>query len=128
MPFGACRAARSESFGTDVRAQPGAPVAGAGASEANDPHHLFGVRTSLDLPRNVAVDVLLRAVGALPNPRVPAFAELGLRAGWRATPRIELWVAGQDLLHDRHPEFGPALPTRVEFERSLRLGITFRMP
>ena len=28
----------------------------------------------------------------------------------------------------RHPEFGPDLPTRPEFERSVRVGITFRAP
>ena len=56
----------------------------------------------------------------------PSYAELNLRVGWWVTSRVELWVAGQDLLHDRHPEFGPNLPTRVEFERSIRVGITIR--
>ena len=71
---------------------------------------------------------MLRAVAALPNPAVPAYAELNLRAGWWMTPRTEIWVAGQDLLHDRHPEFGADLPTRTEFERSVRVGLTFRTP
>jgi len=69
---------------------------------------------------------MVRAISALPNPVVPSYAELNLRAGWWATPRAEIWLAGQDLLHDHHPEFGPALPTRVEFERSIRIGITLR--
>jgi iron complex outermembrane receptor protein len=71
---------------------------------------------------------MLRAVAALPNPSVPAYAELNVRAGWWVTTRTELWVAGQDLLHDRHPEFGTDLPTRTEFERSIRVGITIRTP
>jgi iron complex outermembrane receptor protein len=71
---------------------------------------------------------MLRAVAALPNPAVPAYAELNLRAGWWVTTRTELWVAGHDLLHDRHPEFGPDVPTRTEFERSIRVGITIRTP
>ena len=58
---------------------------------------------------------------------MPAYAELNVRAGWGDT-RAELWVAGQDLLHDRHPEFGTDLPTRTEFERSIRVGITIRTP
>ena len=61
------------------------------------------------------------------TPSVPA-AELNVRAGWWVTTRAELWVAGQDLLHDRHPEFGADLPTRTEFERSIRVGITIRTP
>jgi iron complex outermembrane receptor protein len=71
---------------------------------------------------------MLRAVGALPNPVVPAYTELNLRAGWWMTSRAEIWVAAHDLLHDRHPEFGPDLPTRTEFERSVRVGITIRTP
>jgi iron complex outermembrane receptor protein len=101
---------------------------GGGATEANDPDHLIGLRTSFDLPHRVELDVMVRAVGALPNPAVPGYAEVNLRAGWWMTSRAELWVAGQDLLHDRHPEFGPDLATRTEFERSVRAGITIRIP
>jgi len=97
-----------------------------GASEADDPRQQFHVRSSIDLPRHVEIDVLLRSVSALPDPSVPAYTELTLRAGWFPDPRVELWVAGQDLLHDQHPEFGPPLPTRVEFERSIRAGVALR--
>jgi len=99
-----------------------------GTREANDPDQFLGLRTSIDLPHAIEIDAMLRAVGALPHPVVPSYTELNLRAGWWMTPRTELWVAGQDLLHDRHPEFGPDLPTRTEFERSVRIGITFRTP
>ena len=101
---------------------------GGGASEMNDPRHFVGIRTALDLPGNVELDAQLRSVASLPNPAVPAYAELNVRAGWIVTPRVEAWVAGQDLLHGHHPEFGPTVPPRVEFERSLRAGITFRLP
>ena len=97
-----------------------------GSSEANDPHQQFHLRSSLDLPHNVEVDALLRAVSALPNPAVPAYTELTMRVGWTATPRLELSFTGQDLLHDHHPEFGAPLATRVAFERSLRGGLAFR--
>ena len=100
---------------------------GGGTTEANDPHHFVGLRASFDLPHRIEVDAMLRAVAALPNPVVPAYTELNVRAGWWATARAELWIAGQDLLHDRHPEFGPALPARVEFERSVRVGLTLKV-
>ncbi len=112
---------------TDIRRTAASRDVGS-TSEANDPDQFFGLRTSLDLPHAIEIDAMVRAVAALPNPVVPAYTELNLRAGWWMTPRTELWVAGQDLLHDRHPEFGPDLPTRVEFERSVRVGITFRTP
>jgi iron complex outermembrane recepter protein len=111
---------------TDIRRAPGSRDIGGGVSEANDPHHMLSLRTALDLPRNMEFDAMLRAIGALPHPAVPRYTELNLRFGWRATPRIELWGAGHDLLHDSHPEFGTAGPLRIEFERSFRAGVTFR--
>jgi iron complex outermembrane recepter protein len=113
---------------TEIRKAPGSRDVGGGTTEADDPHHLFSLRTSVDLPRGLEVDAMLRAVGALPNPVVPAYTELDLRVGWRARPHLDIWFTGQDLLHDRHPEFGADTPARTEFERSLRLGITLRMP
>ena len=112
---------------TDVRRQPGSRDLTGGLSEANDPDHVFNLRSSIDLPRRVEIDAMLRAVGELPNPRVPGYAELTLRVGWRATPAVDVWVVGQDLLHDAHPEAGPPSPTRVEFERAVRAGVTVRL-
>ena len=113
---------------TDVRRSDASRDVGGGTTEANDPDQFLGLRASFDLPNRIELDAMLRAVAALPNPAVPAYAELNLRAGWWMTTRAELWVAGQDLLHDRHPEFGTDLPTRTEFERSIRVGITIRTP
>jgi iron complex outermembrane receptor protein len=111
---------------SDIRRTAGSRDIGGGTTEADDPDQFIGVRASFDLPNRIELDAMLRAVAALPNPAVPAYAELNLRAGWWLTSRAELWVAGHDLLHDRHPEFGADLPTRTEFERSVRLGITVR--
>ena len=60
---------------------------------------------------------MLRAVGGAAEPAVPAYTELTCAPAGGRRRGLELWVAGQDLLHDRHPEFGADLPTRVEFER-----------
>jgi len=113
---------------TDVFREAGSRDVSGGVSEANDPHHLFGLRTSIDLYRNIELDARVRASGSLPNPVVPAYTEMALRLGWQATPRVELALIGEDLLHDQHPEFGAPLPRRVEFERSVRAAITLRVP
>jgi iron complex outermembrane receptor protein len=110
----------------DINRAAGSRSIGSVSVEANDPSYLFGWRTSIDLPRNVEADATLRAVGALPDPRVPAYTELGLRLGWRASPRTELFVVGDNLLHRQHPEFGADVPHRVEIERDVRAGVTFR--
>lgn len=111
---------------SSVARAPGSRDVSGGISEANDPRHQFGMRSSLDLPRHLQFDAMLRSISELPHPIVPAFTELSLRLGWLPTARVEVWCAGQDLLHDHHAEFGPPLPTRVEFERSVRAGVAWR--
>jgi iron complex outermembrane receptor protein len=113
---------------TSITRDPNSRDISGGISEANDPHHLFGLRTSIDLPRRVELDANLRSIGSITAPRVPAYTELNVRIGWRATPHVELAVVGHDLLHDHHPEFGPPLPRREEFERGVRALVTLRWP
>jgi iron complex outermembrane receptor protein len=111
---------------TSIDRSAGSRDIGGGASEGNDPNYLFSIRTAVDLSRRVELDVMLRAVDRLPNPAVPAYAEMNLRLGWHATPQMDLWIVGHDLLHQQHPEFGTSIPRRVEAERGIRLGSTFR--
>jgi iron complex outermembrane receptor protein len=113
---------------TEITRDPGSRDVADGVSEANDPHHLLSVRTSIEVGRNVEVDSVVRYVSALPNPAVPAFTEVSARIGWRPSSRLEFALVGQDLAHDRHPEFGTPTPTRVEFERSLRALVTVTLP
>jgi iron complex outermembrane receptor protein len=113
---------------TSITRDPNSRDVSGGISEANDPHHLLGLRTSIDLPRRIELDANLRSIGSITAPPVPAYTELNVRIGWRATPRVELAVVGHDLLHDHHPEFGPPLPRREEFERGVRALMTLRLP
>jgi iron complex outermembrane receptor protein len=113
---------------TDITRDADSRDVGGGVSEANDPRHLFSIRTMVDLPREVELDLWLRGVGELPNPRVPGYVELNARAAWHVSPRLELAVIGQDLVHDRHPEFGLDAPARLEFERSVRVHAIVRLP
>ncbi|MGI4845676.1 MAG: hypothetical protein ACRYF7_20450 [Janthinobacterium lividum] len=39
---------------------------------------------------------------------MPGYHELDLRLAWQARPGVELALAGRNLLHARHPEFGEA--------------------
>jgi iron complex outermembrane receptor protein len=111
---------------TAIDRAPGSRDISGGVNEMNDPSTLFGLRSSLDLPAAVELDAMVRFVGALPDPAVPAYTELTLRAGRRITSRADIFVVGHDLLHDAHPEFGTSVPRRVEFERGVRAGMTLR--
>ena len=91
-----------------------------GANEANDPAHLFSLRTSIDLPRGCEADAALRYVSRLPQPAVAAYTELTARFGWRPRARLDVSLIGTDLLHRRHEEFAAGTPREL-FERSLYL-------
>ena len=113
---------------TSIEREAGSRDVGNGTSEMNDPGYLFVVHSSVDLPRSFELDVVIRGVDELPNPPVPAYTEMNLRLGWTMNQRVDLWVAGQDLLHAQHPEFGANIPRRVELERGVRAGVTVRLP
>ena len=110
---------------TDIRRSPGSRDVGGGVTEANDPNHLFLLRTAVDLSRTVDFDAMFRASGALPLPALPGYSELNLRLGWRVTPHVELSVSGQDLLHSQHPELPPSASS-TEIERAVRFGVALR--
>ena len=94
------------------------------ADAGNDPRYQAFLRASADIAANWGLDAALRRVGALPNPTVPAYSELDLRIGWRPTPRLEFSFGGNNLLHARHAEFGPA-SSRSLVERSLYARLTW---
>jgi iron complex outermembrane receptor protein len=101
-------------------------------SETADPRHQVSLRSSLGLPSNLELDSALRWVDTLrtnngPVPgEVPAYFELDARLGWRISPRWELAVVGQNLLHGHHPEYGFPSPGRVEIERSVYGKVSWR--
>ena len=93
--------------------QPGASgllgVAQAGA----DPPTQASLRSAMNLGRNVTLDTTLRYVAALPDPRVPSYAEADASLTWNMTRHLQLGLAGFNLLHDQHLEFAPPQATSV---------------
>jgi iron complex outermembrane receptor protein len=95
-------------------------------AEADDPSHMFALRSYLNLPANIELDAFVRAVGKLRASRLPGYRELDLRVGWAATDRIDVSLMGRDLLHRRHAEFmGGAAQARF-FQREAVLRVSFR--
>jgi iron complex outermembrane receptor protein len=117
----------------DLRFKPGSSQLGGLALAGNDPPWQAQVRSSMDLPRGLFLDLNLRGVGALPAPASPAYAEVDARLAWAATPSLELSVSGANLLHDRHVEFGSAGapvqlgPSGVESTRSVVVSAKWRI-
>ena len=110
----------------DLSLKPGSADLNAGQGEGNDPEHQFLIQSSADLPGRLELDAVFRFVDALPAPRVPSYADLDLRLGWKATEHLELAVIGQNLLHDQHAEFVTSGPATREVQRGVYGRITWR--
>jgi len=78
------------------------------AAAGNDPKYQGSLRSSMDLPGAVRLDVSVRDIAALPNPAVPAYADADARLAWQVRKNLELSLTGVNLLHRRHLEFGTA--------------------
>lgn len=109
----------------DLKLKPGSQDPFNGSLEGNDPHHLASLHSSMDLPGHFQFDGILRYVDRLPNPRVPNYLSLDLRLGWYPVTNLELAVVGQNLLDNRHPEFGGSV-NQVEVQRGVYGKVTWR--
>jgi iron complex outermembrane receptor protein len=116
----------------DLHVKPGRVDISNGRNETADPGHQVSLRSSLDLPHGIELDAGLRWVDTLRNNNgptpgsVPAYFELDARLAWHVTDALEVSVAGRNLLHDRHPEYGFPAPDRTEVERSVYGKLTWR--
>jgi iron complex outermembrane recepter protein len=81
------------------------------------PRHQYYFRSSLDLPKHLEQDLMLRYVDNLPGLNIPSYYSLDLHIGWKPVSQVQLSFGAQDLLNSQHlefiPEFINTLPTQV---------------
>jgi iron complex outermembrane recepter protein len=87
---------------------------------SNDPDQQWMLRSSLSPWPSQELDAMVRHVGELPNPIVPAYTAVDVRYAWRMRRDLELSVLGQNLFDRSHGEFNPPA-TRREFARGVFL-------
>ena len=109
----------------DLRLAPGSTDMAGIAAAGNDPRHRWQLRSSHELGRNVDIDIGVRHVGALPQPRVAAYTTVDARIGWRPSARLELALEGQNLTGGGHVEFGNPV-TASEFDRAVRASLRWK--
>jgi iron complex outermembrane receptor protein len=113
-----------------ISLDPGSRDVYSGLFETIDPENMVDLQVRLDLPRGIEFDAMGRHVGALPQivsqiPGTPAYNELTVRAGWRASNRLEVSIVGRDLLHESHVEFiSPTSPRITRLERAIFTRVT----
>ena len=91
----------------------------------NDPSHQWTLRSSLDIGARGELDVMVRRVGALPSPAVPAYAAVDARLAFQASPALRLALVGRNLLDPHHVEFGPAA-SASRFDRGWLVQATWQ--
>lgn len=102
----------------------GADIGGA-ASIGRDPSYQLQLRSQITLPEGVLFDAGLRAVDGLPNPDVEGYVEADARLAYKLTDGIELYVAGDNLLHATHVESNDVQRTAL-IERNISFGTRLR--
>ena len=93
--------------------------------EGSTPRHQASVRSLLDLPRGVQLDVhfyyvdeLERIPDIVTGEGIDSYSKLDVRLAWQASEELELSIVGQNLLDRYHVEFGTP-EARGQIERSV---------
>lgn len=97
--------------------------------EDDVPHHQGSLLSRWNLPGGVQVDGWLRYVDPISIEAIPSYLEMDLRAACPIGRNMELVVAGRNLLHDRHTEYGPSFVITTEttdVERSVYAKLVYR--
>jgi iron complex outermembrane recepter protein len=131
--WGAWQATKSWRFSAggmyldkDLKSRPGSLDPTGPAAQGNDPEYQWQLRSSLNLTDRHEFDVIVRNVGSLPNPAVPAYVAVDAWLGWRVSRSVELSLTLQNIFDSEHPEFG-APATRSVFERGAFLKLLWRL-
>ena len=110
----------------DLRVRPGSPDPVGPSALGNDPDQQWLLRSAFNFSDRHEFDMLLRHIGSLPQPAVPAYTAVDARWAWKPSREYELSLNAQNLFDPRHPEFGAA-PARSEFGRSVLLKLLWRL-
>ena len=91
------------------------------------PEHQFYFRSSLELPKHIEQNLVVRHVTQLSSLNVPGYSSLDGGIRWTPAPSWETSFHGENWLNSRHTEFAPdfvnTLPTVVG--RSFNVGVTW---
>lgn len=109
----------------DFRLKNGAVDLANRASLGADPSYQVLARSQLDLTDRLQLDFGLRGVDDLGRSGLGGYVEADARLAWRASETIELYAAGNNLLHESHVESNDAGRAQ-RIERSVYIGTRLR--
>ncbi len=74
-------------------------------SAGYSPRHRVMLHSLINLPCNVELDAVVRAVDGLPAAGISGYTTLDLHVAWKPRPYLELSLIGRDLAGGSHAEF-----------------------
>lgn len=92
-----------------------------GASLGANPDYQLVARSHIELSSRLNLELEARAIDDLNRTNLDGYVEAGARLGWQATRNVELYVAGNNLLHRTHAESADGNRAQL-IERSLFAG------
>ncbi len=95
-------------------------------TEDDSPAHQLHLRSSWDLPGNVALDAAVYYVGEIEGQGIGSYWRGDLRIGWKPREDLELFVVGQNLFDHAHAEYSEFFAIPSEVPRSVWAGVTWR--
>ena len=88
--------------------------------EDNVPRNQAQIRSYLDITKDLEFNAAAYFVEALSSPGVPSYVRVDMGLTWRPKKDVELSLGVQNLLDDRHPEFGGQFGTEgTESQRAV---------
>lgn len=74
-------------------------------SAANTPQNQFGVTSNIKLPKNIQFNNYIYYNHKIQNGAIPSYYKWDSNLKWKAKDNLEVTLAGQNLIDDRHQEF-----------------------
>lgn len=121
--------AGGSTLGKDFQIAAGSQDISRLAAAGHDADFQFMLRSQHRLSERVDLDVRLRHVGETPaeattgSLTAPAYTEANARLSWRLSDRIEVSVAGLNLLNESHVE--ATEPRRTEVRRNYQIALRY---
>ena len=84
--------------------------------ERNNPYHQLSIRSALNLPANLFLDLWGRYVDSINFKGVGSYITADVRLGKHITDNIEVSITGQNLLEPSRLEYGPEQLVTVQTE------------
>ncbi|MBN1931032.1 MAG: TonB-dependent receptor [Desulfobacterales bacterium] len=97
-------------------------------TEADSPNHQVSLRSDMELPKNLELNLWFRYIDNIPGRNISAYNTMDICLGWKPIEYIEFSLVGQNLFAPRHLEFVDNIffNEAAELERSLYGKVTWK--